>query len=117
MNLDGVREVVCAENSGYTAVKHQSGCDQEAVLHAFEWQMLRHIMIYRHKNRELGSGNGCCKHTTTLSHTFLHAANDDRKTYDIVYDIEYDMDLQYHIRHHIACNIVCILYRTRCRIQ
>jgi hypothetical protein len=35
MDLNGVRvsEVVCAENSGYAAVNHQSGCDQEAVLY------------------------------------------------------------------------------------
>jgi hypothetical protein len=35
MNLDGVGEVVSAQNDGDTSVVNQSGCDWEAVLHVF----------------------------------------------------------------------------------
>jgi hypothetical protein len=35
MDLDGVGEVLCAQNDGNTSVDNQSGCDLEAVLHVF----------------------------------------------------------------------------------
>ncbi len=35
MDLDRVREAVCAQNCGYTAINHQSGCDREAMLYMF----------------------------------------------------------------------------------
>ena len=50
-------------------------------------------MVYCHENRQLEPGIGWAKHTLSAdaSPTFLQAANDDRKTYDIVYDVLYDI--------------------------